>query len=79
MGKNISARFNALIEKKVGLPISSIKRMESEDIIQHIEKKNHITMRLGEPDQMMSYRGNILLSMGHVVNNIEKEFEKTFN
>jgi len=78
MNKTITARFNALIEKKVGLPISSIKHMCSEEIIRHIEKTKHVSLQLSDTDGAMSYRGNMLLATGHVVSDIDKEFNRTF-
>lgn len=78
MDKTISSRFNELIERKVGLPISSIKRMSSDEIIRHIEKSNHVSLKLGETSDGMSYRGNMLLSMGQVVSDIDREFNKAF-
>jgi len=78
MNKTITSRFNALIEKKVGLPISSIRRMYSDEITRHIEKKNHVSLKLSDADDTMSYRGNMLLSMGHIVLDIDSEFNKTF-
>lgn len=78
MNKTITSRFNALIEKKVGLPISSIKQMCSEEIIRHIEKANHVSLQLSDSNGTMSYRGNMLLSTGHVVSDIDAEFNKTF-
>lgn len=78
MNKTIASRFNALIEKKVGLPVSSIKQMCSEEIIQHIEKANHVSLQLSDMDGAMSYRGNMLLATGHVVSDIDAEFNKTF-
>lgn len=78
MDKTISSRFNELIERKVGLPISSIKRMSSDEIIRHIEKNNNVSLKLGEISDGMSYRGNMLLSMGQVVSDIDGEFNKAF-
>lgn len=78
MNKTVASRFNALIEKKVGLPISSIKQMCSVEIIQHIEKTRHVSLQLSDSDDAMSYRGNVLLSTGHVVSDIDAEFNKTF-
>ena len=78
MDKTISSRFNNLIERKVGLPISSIKRMSSDEIIRHIEKNNHVSLKLSEASDGMSYRGNMLLAMGQVVSDIDGEFNKAF-
>lgn len=78
MNRTITSRFNALIERKVGLPISSIKRMSSDDIIRHIEKNNHTTLKLNEENDGLSYRGNMLLSTGQVVSDIDGEFNKLF-
>ena len=78
MNRTITSRFNALIERKVGLPISSIKRMSSDDIIRHIEKNNHTTLKLNEVNDGLSYRGNMLLSTGQVVSDIDGEFNKLF-
>lgn len=78
MNRTITSRFNALIERKVGLPISSIKRMSSDDIIRHIEKNNHTTLKLKEVNDGLSYRGNMLLSTGQVVSDIDGEFNKLF-
>lgn len=78
MNRTITSRFNALIERKVGLPISSIKRMSSDDIIRHIEKSNHTTLKLNEVNDGLSYRGNMLLSTGQVVSDIDGEFNKLF-
>lgn len=78
MNRTITSRFNALIERKVGLPISSIKRMSSDDIVRHIEKNNQTTLKLNEVNDGLSYRGNMLLSTGQVVSDIDGEFNKLF-
>lgn len=78
MNKTITSRFNALIEKNVGLPISSIKQMCSEEIIRHIENTKHISLQLSDTDGAMSYRGNMLLATGHIVSDIDAEFSETF-
>lgn len=77
MNTTVTSRFNKLIEKKVGLPISSIKRMCADEITRHIEKSNHVSLKLSDND-MLSYRGNMLLSTGQVVRDIDTEFNRTF-
>ncbi len=77
MNKVITSRFNALIERKVGLPVSSIKRMCADEITRHIEKSNHISLKLSD-NELFSYRGNMLLSAGQIARDIDVEFDKTF-
>ena len=78
MNKTITTRFNSLIEKKVGLPIASIRRMCSDEITRHIEENKHVSLKLSSPNDGLSYRGNMLLSMGQVVSDIDAEFNKAF-
>lgn len=50
MNKTITTRFNSLIEKKVGLPIASIRRMCSDEITRHIEENKHVSLKLSSPN-----------------------------
>ena len=78
MNKTTASRFNALIEKKVGLPVSFIRQMCAEEIPRHIEKEQKASIQLSDTDGALSYRGNMLLSEGHIISDIDAEFNKTF-
>lgn len=52
--------------------------MCSEEITRHIEENKHVSLKLSRPNDGLSYRGNMLLSMGQVVSDIDAEFNKTF-
>ena len=54
MNKTITTRFNSLIEKKVGLPIASIRRMCSDEITQHIEENKHVSLKLSNSNDGLS-------------------------
>lgn len=70
--------FNQLIEETVGLSVDSIKRQSSDELQRHIEAKKNVSMRLGQREYGFMYRGNMLLAMGKVNNDINSRYDAVF-
>lgn len=70
--------FNQLIEETVGLSVDSIKSKSSDELLRHIEyrKKTHVELDNGEYGFL--YRGNMLLAMGRVNNDVNSKYDATF-
>lgn len=70
--------FNQLIEETVGLSVDSIKRQSSDELQMHIESRKNISMGLGQGEYGFMYRGNMLLAMGKVNNDINSKYDAVF-
>ncbi len=75
--KNISI-FEKLIEDTVGLSISEIKDLSSDEICNHIEKTRKVKLKLGKKDTGVMYRGNMLLALENINYDIDADFDKIF-
>lgn len=70
--------FNQLIEETVGLSVDSIKQQSSDNIQRHIESRKNISMELGLGKYASMYRGNMLLAMGKINNDINTKYDAVF-
>ncbi|MDR0972204.1 MAG: hypothetical protein LBM25_07460 [Bacteroidales bacterium] len=76
--KDTTNRFESMIENIVGLPIATIREQDPEQTDEYIEGRLGTKLRLSNPDPRIDFRGNPLLYMGRIINDIEEEFNNKF-
>lgn len=74
----IKSRFNKLIETTVGLSVKDIKDRSSEETSRFIEKREGLSLKLGDSNARQMYRGNMLLALGRISQEVDAEYNKTF-
>ncbi len=73
-----TTKFNNLIESKVGMSIDEIKSRSSDTVACHINNLTGRVRKIGNLKVDLSYRGNMLLAIGKIANNIDGLFDRTF-
>jgi len=75
---NVTEKFNALVGRVVGLPVSTIVKQDAKQTDRFIEERNNFKLKLGVSDARVPFRGNPLLYMGRIIVDIDKEFDKKY-
>lgn len=75
--KTVNLEFNSIIEQSVGLSFREIVESSYDEIKKAIETKLHKSLQL-DRDGGINYRGNMLLSMDLIDDDIDSEYNRTF-